>query len=886
MSVYRFALIVVASLLLSASARATPATPSALEVTRATLPNGLQIVVLRDRLAPVVTTWLNVEAGSDDEPITGIAHAQEHMFYRGGSTLSGAAADQIAGFTGDQDNADTQSEITQFFHEVPSSDLDLALQLDRSRFYGILDAQADWNEERGAIEQEVTRDNSDANYRLYVKLLHHIMAGTPYADEGLGTLQSFGKQINAPQLRAFYQTWYHPNDAIYVVAGDVEPQAAIAAVNKYLGSIPSAPLPQHRTGQLQPLAPATFTDTSDDSTVEAEIAYRYPGYDDPDYAASVVLGDVLNSQRGELYGLVAGGKAQEVEADIGQWPKAGLIQLVARVAVGTHPEAAVANLEAVVAGYRASGVPPGLVAAAKKLEIVKAQTAASSVLNLASNWSQALAVEHRTPDDDVAAIARVTPAQVNALLRGYFTPSTVNVAYAVPKAAGSASSGAGTGGEDSSKPARTKIEPLPAWAEAALHDLAPPERTIAPVSFVLSNGLRIVVQPEHASPSVAVAGTILHDAGLEEPSGKDGVQSVLEPLLPYGTTTYSRVALQAQFDAIAATVTNGFAFTLDVPRASFDRGMQLLADDQVHPALDAKSFAVVQGERVDTLTGDATNPDHLAAVATANSLYPAGDPGRRFATPDSVKALTLEDVKAAYATAFRPDLTTIAIVGDVTPEQARAVVERWFGAWHSTGSRPAVFPKAVADNAWSMANVPATGRLQDTVNLDETLPLALADPDIAPLQVANAVLSGDFSSILIRDMRVTTGYVYYVGTILNTEKTRSVFSVRFGCAPENFSKAERALERDLHRMQRTSLDSERLARAKSHLAAGVVLQAASYDGLAARLVYNVSRGFAPDEDYALADEELAATPQSVRWAMARWVRPKGFVRIVEGPTPR
>jgi zinc protease len=134
----------------------------------------LQIVVLRDRLAPVVTTWLNVEAGSDDEPITGIAHAQEHMFYRGSRTLSGAAADEIAGFTGDQDNADTQSEITQFYHLVPSADLDLALQLDRARFHGILDAQRDWNEERGAIEQEVTRDNSDANYRLYVKLLHHM----------------------------------------------------------------------------------------------------------------------------------------------------------------------------------------------------------------------------------------------------------------------------------------------------------------------------------------------------------------------------------------------------------------------------------------------------------------------------------------------------------------------------------------------------------------------------------------------------------------------------------------------------------------------------------------------------------------------------------------
>jgi zinc protease len=333
-------------------------------------------------------------------------------------------------------------------------------------------------------------------------------------------------------------------------------------------------------------------------------------------------------------------------------------------------------------------------------------------------------------------------------------------------------------------------------------------------------------------------------------------------------------------------MTNGFAFTLDVPSASFDRGMQLLADDELHPALDAQSFDIVKGERVDALTGDATNPDHLAAVASANALYPAGDPARRFATPESVKALTLDDVRAAYATAFRPDLTTIAIVGDVTPQQARRIAERYFGGWRSTGPRPAVFAEAVPDNAPAKTNVPATGRLQDTVLLDETLPLSLADPDYAPLQVANTVLSGDFSSVLIRDMRVTTGYVYYVGSILNAGKNRSVFSVRYASSPENFRKAQAVLERDLRRFQRVPADPERILRAKSRLASLVVLEAGSYDDLAQRLVFNVSEGFAGDHDYALANEELGATPNSVRFAMARWVRPMGFVRIVEGPAPQ
>ena len=856
------------------------------EVTRATLPNGLRIVVLRDRLAPVVTTWLNVDAGSNDEAFDGLAHAQEHMFYRGSRTLGGPEADQIAGFTGDEDNADTQSEITQYFHLVPAADLDLALHLDASRFAGILDAPRDWLEERGAIEQEVTRNNSDASYRLGVKILHHVMAGTHYANDGLGTLESFGKQIGSPQLRAFYDTWYHPNNALYVIAGDIDPQVAIASVRRSFGAMPAAKLPAHVVGKLTPLAPATFTDTSDQSTIEAEVAYRYPGFDDPAYAAAVVLGDVLNSQRGDLFGLVAAGRAQSVEADVSTWPKAGMLQLISRVAIGTKPRAAIADLNALVARYRAHGVPASLVEAAKRREIVRVQTAAANVETLAQTWSQTLAVEHRTPADDVAAIARVTPAAVDAVVRAYLVPATATVAYAIPKSGGASDTVAVAASDTNAKKTTTAAVHLPIWATNALHHLALPKRTIAPTTFVLSNGLHVVVQPEHASPYVAVNGTIAHDAGLEEPADKTGVQSVVEALLPYGTTHYSRVAYQGELDAISATAVHGFTFTLGVPSANFARGMTLLADAELYPAFDAASFAIVKNARSADLAGDATNPDHLALVATANGLYPEDDPARRFATADGVKALSLADIKAAYARAFRPDLATISIVGDVSVARAKAIAERTFGGWRAAGARPDVVPHPVADNGAREEVVAATGRVQDTVILTQALALGIHDPDIAQLQIANTMLSGDFSSVLIRDMRVTTGYVYSVGSALASGLLRSTFVVRYGCAPENFAKAQAVLERDLRRVASARPDGERLLRAKSRLLSDVALQTQSYDGLAARLTTNVGNGFPADRDFALARAELAATPDSVRTAVARWIRPSGFVRVIEGPAPR
>src|ERR1019366_391826 len=207
--------------------------------------------------------------------------------------------------TGGSYNADTQNEITQYFFEMPSQYLDIALNLERSRATGVLDAQKGWDAERGAITQEVVRDNSGASYRLYAKMIHHILAGTPYADEGLGTVDSF-KKIQAPDLKRFYARWYHPNNAIMVIAGDVDPAATIAKVRALFGSIPSAPLPPRKSVHLAPL---TLRDNSSEPITLAMVGYRVPGYDAPDYYASEILNDVLNSPRGALYDLQASGKA-------------------------------------------------------------------------------------------------------------------------------------------------------------------------------------------------------------------------------------------------------------------------------------------------------------------------------------------------------------------------------------------------------------------------------------------------------------------------------------------------------------------------------------------------------------------------------------------------
>ncbi|MGC9159719.1 MAG: M16 family metallopeptidase, partial [Terracidiphilus sp.] len=186
-----------------------PASQNPVHGVRATLPNGMRVVIVPSRLAPVVTVEANFLVGGDETPagFPGMAHAQEHMAFRG---CTGMTADQTAAIyalLGGENNADTQQNITQYFATVPASDLDVALEAQAACLRGIDDSQKEWSQERGAIEQEVARDLSNPTYKFITRLNQDLFAGTPYAHDPLGTKSSFDA-TTAAMLQEFHKKWY------------------------------------------------------------------------------------------------------------------------------------------------------------------------------------------------------------------------------------------------------------------------------------------------------------------------------------------------------------------------------------------------------------------------------------------------------------------------------------------------------------------------------------------------------------------------------------------------------------------------------------------------------------------------------------------------------
>ena len=860
------------------------------DVTRATLDNGLRVVIIRDPLAPVVTLEDNYLVGGAETPdgFPGMAHAQEHMAFRG---CAGLTADQIAAIfaqLGGQGNADTQQNITQYFETLPAADLEVALRVDAACMRDMQDSQEEWAQEKGAIEQEVARDLSNPTYKFLTRLNTDLFAATPYSHDALGTKESFDG-TTGEMLRNFYKAWYAPNNAILVISGDVQPDAVLAKVKELYGSIPKHAIPQHPEVQLQPVKSESFTLDSNLPYTLVFTAYRMPGTDSKEYAAVRILGDVLASQRGNLYAMVPEGKALAAEFGLAEaFPKASVGYGVLALPAEVDAAAATAEMHKILADYAANGVPADLVDAARRGEVAGAEFERNSIPGLAASWSQALAAEGRnSPDELVEVMKAVTVGDVNRVAKTYLVDPNSITALLKPVPSGGPVAQKGFGGTEQLTSAPKKPVALPPWAQAPLQSLTVPTLDTSWSDTKLANGIRLVVKTEKASPTVTVLGNVQHSEDLQAASGKEGVEGILDELFSYGTETLDRLAFQKALDDIAAGETPGHDFSLRVLKQEFSRGVQLLAENELHPALPEEAFKIIQQQSAQFVAGNLKSPGYRYQRAIDVGLFPKGDPSLREATPQSVSSLAMADVRKYYADTMRPDLTTIVVIGDVTADEAKMVIEKWFGSWKAAGPQPDVTLPRVPLSVASSVTVPDPSQLQDTVDLSETVGITRFDADYYPLQLGNHVLGGGFyATRLYHDLRQVNGYVYTVDVRMSATKTRTVYAVNYACDRANVAKARELIQRNLVSMQRENVTPAELQQAKALILRQLPLAESSEDDVAGALLARARLNLPLDEASRAAKIYFALTADEVRAAFAKWIRPDAFVQVVRGPLPQ
>ncbi len=855
------------------------------QVIRATLKNGLRVIIIKNNLAPVVTAQVNYLAGSNQTPkgFPGTAHALEHMMFRGSKGLDKDQLAIIGAQLGGSYNAFTTEHVTQYYYTAPAEDLDVILKIEALRMNGLSLNAADWDKERGAIEQEVSRDLSNPIYKYVSELQKILFKDTPYEHDALGTRPSFDK-TTVQDLREFYETYYTPNNAILVISGDIDPQKTLATVKQNFSSLPRKNLPKQTSFKLRPIKAKTLHFPTDLPAGLITMAWRMPGEKSSDYAAATILSDVISSQREKLYGLVPQGKA--LSADFEYIPKGntGFGVAIAAFPKNRNHQSLLNEVQTILRYFHENGVPAELVEAAKRKEIASLKFSANSITGLASSWSNALAFQElNSPDDMIVALNAVTPEKVNQLAKRILKPEEAITAILTPEDSGNPLSKKGYGGAESFTSIPDRPVPLPEWADKALKKLNIPKASPLPTDITLKNGIRLIVQPINVSDTISVFGAIRQNSSMQEEKDKEGISDITDEMFKYGTKTYDRLAFRKQIDDIAADINTGSDFSLSVLTPYFDRGMQLLADSELNPSFKQENLDIVKSQTTQSLKGLYQSPGYHFDRSIAKAVNPINDPSLRQPVPEKVMKLTLNDLENFYQQSFRPDLTTIVVAGNITPEKAQATVEKYFGSWKAKGVRPNLDLPQRPNSKTSYIHVPDKSAVQSSVALVESIPMNVYHPDHYALNLGNEILSGGFAGRFYKDLRVKTGYVYNVNSSFDWSRTRAGYNISFGADPDKVDLARKAALKDLQAMQTQPVSEHELQLAKASLLRSIPLQRSSIDKLASQYLTFSELGLPLDTPQRSAQIYYRMSAGDIRKAFKTWIRIDDLAQITKGP---
>jgi zinc protease len=836
-----------------------------------TLANGLRVVAVEDDAVAVVATTLWVRFGAADEPAgeLGLAHALARMLFLGTPALSSAGFDDVTARLGARASVTTASDYTAYALTVPADKLELALRIDADRFqHGSLGSAA-WTAEQRVLEAENGATPAEPLARLYRDVCRAASSTPLCATAALGAPRDIAA-LRSAELRAAYRDWYVPANATLVIAGDVRADDVFRLADGVFGGIGTNAPPAHVASAPQ-YASGAEVDSRDPAGGGGalDFAYAAPGTNDERAGAFAVLDAALGSRRSELSRtLIDGGFADSFATRWDRSARGGLYHVFVFVA-RNHASASVraAFLDA-LGRTRDGGLGSDLVQAAKTSLVRSAEDAGDSLEGIARHVGYAVAVENvGGPGVDLQRIDAASVADVAAAARIFLQAPA---ATGVLAASGWSDDGPlalppSSLDDDFSRRVPTGKVIEAAWVRRALAQRVAIPSNVRPAALTLGNGLRVLVQPVHANPTVFVSGTVETSRRFDA-RGREGTGAMLSELLAAGGAKYGVAARGAVADALGARFDFGLTFRAHGAARDLRALLDVLADALAAPTLSGDDVETVR--RALRARNRKPGLDALADRAFGRLLLRRDDPALREPNDATLRAITVEDLRA-YARRFvRPDLTTLAIVGDIDAASVRADVEGTFGDWPRTGRTPGVGSEPYAPAHAARA---AVGQQRERVVARFGLPVgASGSRDYAAL-------------VLLREILAAQRYPPSA-TALAADRFRGLLELRLTASPAQLPKAARALRRELSGLHHP-VTATQLSRAQATAVAGPLVAEQATFALAER-VREIGVNRLPLDVETLLPEQLERLrAEDVARVARTYLHPAALIEVDEGPGP-
>jgi zinc protease len=433
------------SVAVTATALAQPAgsasPPAKLRVTEATLDNGLRVVLQEDPRNPIVAVQILYRVGSRNElpGATGLAHFLEHLMFKGTPSRGRGVISRLIERSGGRENAFTTKDMTGYYANIASDRLDLILEIEADRMRNLLLDPAEIDSERKVVmEERRTRSEDNPDGAVYEAMSSLAFKASPYRWPTIGWMADI-ERITATELRAFYDTYYQPNNAVLIVVGDVKAADVLARVRHYFGAIPRGAAPPAVTAVEPPQIDERRLVLRKEGAQLAvvNIAWHVPNHTSPDAPALELLSQLLSVGRtSRLYRrlvyekrmvLGAGGEYSYSSID------PSLFWFYATPLPEQTPEAVEQALLDEVERLKQEPVPT------EELERARNQIEASFVWQQDSVFSRSSVLGRfemlgswRLLEDYLPRLRAVTPADVQRVARTYFPVDRKNVSILLP----------------------------------------------------------------------------------------------------------------------------------------------------------------------------------------------------------------------------------------------------------------------------------------------------------------------------------------------------------------------------------------------------------------------------------------------------------------------
>ncbi len=745
-------------MLLSPAAAQIPDIP----YTKYILDNGLTLIVHEDHKAPIVAVnvWYHVGSKNERPGKTGFAHLFEHLMFNGSEHFNDDYFQALERVGATDLNGTTSEDRTNYFQNVPTSALDVALWMESDRMGHMLAAidQAKLDEQRGVVQNEKRQGENQPYGKTWGTIVENSYpAGHPYSWSVIGSMEDI-EAASLDDVHEWFKTYYGAGNAILSIAGDITPEAAKAKVEKYFGHIPSGPPVTKHEAWIAKME-GTHRQIMQDRVPQARIykVWNIPQWGAEEAAYLDLVGDVLSSGKtSRLYKrLVYDDQiATMVNVYLDMKEIGGQLLILADAKEGVPLAQVEEAIDEELEKFLAKGPTKS------ELERVKTQARASFIRGIEriggfGGKSDILATNEvygGSPDyykKTQAWMADASTKDLRDAARKWLSDGVyILEVHPFPEYATTEST------VDRSK--------LPGTGDM------PQLKLPAAQKVTLSNGLKVLLSERHEIPVVDFE--LILDAGYAaDQHHAPGVASMALDMLNGGTKKRSALEISEELSMLGASLGAGSSLdashvSLSALKENLDASLDIFADVILNPSFPEDDLDRLKIQHLAQIKQEQARPVTMGLrilprfIFGTDHAYGASITGS--GTEETVEAMTRDDMVRFHQTWFQPDNATIVVVGDITMDEAKDQLEAKLGDWEKTGDAPEKNLAEVDLPKKSRVYIIDKPEAQQSVVLAGQVAPPTNNPNEVAIGVMNHILGGSFTSRINMNLREDKHWSY------------------------------------------------------------------------------------------------------------------------------